>query len=171
MDAELRRNQNLMIQSGIGVLVFGIWGIIRTLMLYAFSPDERKGLLDVDNMNTTLEIILVIVMFVVFFSFDMLLRFYICRRAIAEARGWYRGNKYLVLTGMLAIVSILSIVLYVTSIVVAFMSGMDERAIANVVSVLVEFTSLEILTGLIKSARRMRKLRRELESTAEYNKS
>ena len=115
---KLRRYQNTLVIIGMGVIMFGVWSVIRTIVLGLSSSDSALSVIsDVldDNMakSTAERVAQVILMWLVIaaIGFVLALRIYVGLSARAEVFGKRRGSGYL-------IVAIVMIVAYLISILI-----------------------------------------------------
>ena len=107
LDARIRKQQSILICSGLGVILFGVWSAIRfALMVYlkdsllwdAIESASGEGLVSDDAL-----LLIIIISAAVVFSFDLLIRLYIGRAAIREGRGNSSESvKYIVMAMLYA---------------------------------------------------------------------
>ena len=156
MEKKLRRSQVTLVTLGTGVILFGVWSVVKSLLYF------RTGLFT--GLDTQVEPELlpyiklaVVVIVALFVLADLGIRLKIGRRARAEGMGRRQKNGYLILAALIVLVNITGDLLGVYYIVengVPEQSGLDY-----VVSVLVDLSSTVLLAELIVTALRVRKLR------------
>ena len=162
----------MLVISGVGVIAFGIWSIIKAALYYLLIPAETLAKLaqfsETEELSslgfTSREIGAFIAGVITFILFlDFLLRLYIGRSAFFDGRRFRRkGPVYVILAMFVSIGLILSII----SRIITLGAGEDD-VLANVVSagnvsVIVDVTSLLALIEMIVAAFKVRKLRKQL---------
>ena len=101
--AKFRRKQNTMIVCGWGVLILGIWSVLRFILSVSMEFQRFLEVTVLPYIDPVVEnegviIGLLTIALVVFFSLiDVLIRFVICRGANAEGRGTPKNGFYAVL--------------------------------------------------------------------------
>lgn len=165
MDALLRRYRDTLMIVGRGNLLFGIWGMIRTVMTYIISSDEREKLIadfrSAPEYQPDLEIVFYVLFFVIMLVVLLLeisLRIYIYRASRAESMGEHRSILYLIVAALIAGVSLFS-VWY--SVFKGYYGDMDIFDIC--ITIAIETTSSILLLDLVRSSIRVRQLSRKLE--------
>ena len=149
-ERKMRRYQNLLTVSGLGVIICGLWSCLKTILLL-FLQD---GLLK-DLPEETLYRVIFFAILGGLLLIDVLLRLYVGLSARAEGFGKKKGYAYIVLAILLAIFSLISVVML-------FMD-MKETSISElVVSVIFEATSLIATIELLVAAFTVKKLKKEL---------
>ena len=162
----------MLVISGVGVIAFGIWSIIKAALYYLLIPAETLAKLgqfsqaeELHSLGFTSREIGAFIAGVIIFLLllDFLLRLYIGRSAFIDGRRFRRkGPVYVILAILVSIGLIVSII----SRVITLGAGEDD-VLANVisagnVSVIVDVTSLLALIEMIVAAFMVRKLRRKL---------
>ena len=156
MEKELRRKQVTLVTLGTGVILFGVWSVVKSLLYF------RTNLFN--DLDTQIEPKLlpyvklaVVVIVALFVLADLGIRLKIGRRARAEGMGRRQKNGYLILAALIVLVNITGDLLGVYFIV---KNGVPEQSgLDYVVSVLVDLSSTALLAELIITALRVRKLR------------
>ncbi len=156
MEQELRRRQVTLVTLGTGVILFGVWSVVKS-MLY-FRTNLFKDLDTQVEPELLPYIKLAIVVIVALFVLaDLGIRLKIGRRARAEGMGRRQKNGYLILAALIGLVNIIVDVLGVYYMV---KNGVPEQSgLDYIVSVLVDLSSTVLLAELIVTALRVRKLR------------
>ena len=155
MEKELRRKQVTLVTLGTGVILFGVWSVVKSLLYF------RTGLFS--DLDTQVEpellpyMLATVVIVALFVLADLGIRLKIGRRARAEGMGRRQKNGYLILAALIVLVNITGDLLGVYYIV---KNGVPEQSgLDYVVSVLVDLSSTVLLAELIITVLRVRKLR------------
>ena len=161
---QLRRDENTLMVVGSGVIVFGIWSVLKVLLLETTRlPEmiaeirledlglEELGLGDLSWVVAAMAIMLVLIGLLL----DLSVRVFVGLSARAEGKGKKQGRAYLVWSALLLTLSGLSFCSYVY----AFFRRSDQIMDADA-AILVELTSFVTLLQMILSAVRVRRARR-----------
>lgn len=149
-EIQLRRYQNLLTISGLGVIAFGAWSVLKTILLLFFRKDYLERLPD-DPMFLVILYVLIGVILLI----DFVIRLFIGLSARAEGFGKKKGYAYIVLAILLAILSL-------ASLVMIFFDTSYTSIPEMVVSVIVEATSLIVIIELLVGAFAVKKHKKEL---------
>ena len=139
MEKELRRKQVTLVTLGTGVILFGVWSVVKSLLYFRtnlfadLDTQVEPELLPYIKLAT-------VVIVALFVLADLGIRLKIGRRARAEGMGRRQKNGYLILAALIAFSRLYLCLDYV-------------------VSVLVDLSSTVLLAELIITALRVRKLR------------
>ena len=152
----LRKNQNTLVIVGKGVIAFGVWTAVKTV-LSAMLMDDIENAIQGAETGEPVPALAVYAILAVILLLLLGFRALIGRAAIAEGRGRKSGWLYLVLAGLLALTDLAALVTSIVWIEDAFKSVMDL-----VVTVVVELTSIVTTAELILSAIRVKRLTRLL---------
>ena len=160
----LRRDENTLMVVGSGVIVFGIWSVVKALLQgtasfskmleeaqLEYAGLEGSGLTDLSWVVAALASAVVLLVLLL----DLTIRVFVGLSARAEGRGKKQGRAYLVLSVLLLVLS----GIYIFSYVFMLFSGSDQVMDADA-AILVELTSLVTLLQMILSAVRVRRARR-----------
>ena len=159
MGAELRKHQDMLIIIGTGVIAFGVWSVIKTVLYYALSRDEMLRILKEQGLEQGYEAG-VYVLIALALAFILGLRIYIGLSARAEGVGKRRGNGYVVLAAIMTLVNFGGFVLSVAG---AFELELTLDNIVDLsVTFVVELTSIATMAELVYSALRVRNLRKQI---------
>lgn len=162
MQRELRRLQTELSISGRGVIVLGAWDFVKVFLYILFASNYIYNLFGISDTPELYTIYIIVWAILVFISF--LIRFYIGRRAILEARA-DRGHKklYLILSGFMCLNNVSNIAgLFISP------SGFDD--VFSVAStLLLETASAVNLLFLIRAVLKLRKIRSGHPQEAECN--
>lgn len=165
MEQKLRKNQNTLRISGLAVMVFGFWSIAKFII---YSATAQGGFQETLGLGGTYGLPdgFVIGVYVFLFALDLGSRFLVGFSARAEGRGKKKGGFYLVVTVILAFVSLSGIVI----ILFNYFSGVETPGVAIdsvfdlIVAALLEATSLYALAEVFVSAVTSRKIKNKLAS-------
>ena len=141
--------------SGLGVILFGVWSIVKIILTVVYRPDLITG--SSDAADAASPAVAVLVLFIFFLVPDLLLRMYVGLSARAEARGRKKGYGYVVVAWIMAAV-LVAIIIFGT---VAFIQSgtVDPGTIVDEAVVwLVDITSASALVEVAVSAMRVKKL-------------
>ena len=149
----------MLIIIGTGVIAFGVWSVIKTVLYYALSRDEMLRILKEQGLEQGYEAG-VYVLIALALAFILGLRIYIGLSARAEGVGKRRGNGYVVLA---AIMTLANFGGFVLSVVGAFELELTLDNIVDLsVTFVVELTSIATMAELVYSALRVRNLRKQI---------
>ena len=149
-ERELRRYQNLLTVSGLGVIAFGVWSVLKTLLVFFFNKEEFGEMPEETWARVIMFVILGALLLIVF-----LIHLFVGLSARAEGFGKKKGYAYIV-------VAILMTCMSVASIVMIFLEIKETSIMELTVSLIVEATSLIVMIELLVAAFTVKKLRREL---------
>ena len=156
MEKELRRKQVTLVTLGTGVILFGVWSVVKSLLYFRtnlfadLDTQVEPELLPYIKLAT-------VVIVALFVLADLGIRLKIGRRARAEGMGRRQKNGYLILAALIVLVNIIVDVLGVYYMV---KNGVPEQSgLDYIVSVLVDLSSTVLLAELIITVLRVRKLR------------
>ena len=184
----LRKYESILVISGLGVIAFGLWSIIRAGIFYFLYPLELTDYLDqtdideimltgreqsVDFITDHMDVVITIFIFIGL-SIDLLLRVYVGLSARSYGRGRRRRGLYIVIVWIMAIVSLTGICFtiddYLPPLIEAIRTN-DPNALegsakrgdqAASVSLLVNLTSFLVLLELGISSIKVKHLRKKL---------
>ena len=155
MEKELRRKQVTLVTLGTGVILFGVWSVVKSLLYFRtnlFADLDTQA--EPELLPYMLATVVIVALFVLA---DLGIRLKIGRRARAEGMGRRQKNGYLILAALIVLVNITGDLLGVYYIV---KNGVPEQSGPDyIVSVLVDLSSTILLAELIITALRVRKLR------------
>lgn len=166
MSRKLRKQQNLLVDAGMGVILFAIWSVVQVnlyLGLSSFSVEEfRKaaesiglGMLELDFFIIFITVILVAILL-----WQLGIRLYIGLCATAEGKGTKKGWAYLVLAAMLLVINLRSS--FQIFIVDRLLAG-EKLSVNLVTCICMEAASLYVLLELLISGIRVKMLRKKMK--------
>ena len=173
---KLRKYENILAISGVAVIAFGVWTIIKSafyLLLQPFDieifiPPEQLAEMEAEmgpNVDILTSGVIVGAIFFILFL-DLLLRFYIGKSAYADGRARKRKRViYVIVAIIMAVAFANGIWATVSNLLIGEPTEQSEgveymRGVLT--SVLLDMTSLLALIELIVSAIQGRRLRKEL---------
>lgn len=157
---ELRRNQYTLIITGAGVIIFGVWSLVKTLLLMVFAPSYMHTYFNPEDIWSDKLVMTIIYIIVVLISIiGLLIQLYIGRSAIKEARGKRKRSLYLVI----AVIEMFFLAVSILS-TLFFLGSTEQYLLNSIVSMFIDFTLFVIFLELFISSRRLRKIRKQLEA-------
>ena len=153
MKRELRKTEDRLVIDGIGVIIFAVWSVMKTFLLYWMGEARTETAEMAEDIP-----LWIVVLFLMFFSALLMTpRLFIGFSAIAEGKGKRKRNAYLVLTGL--IIARNFFLYAAVTVYVIRNPGIYQPRADNIVALVIDFTSLWILIEMIVMARRVRRLR------------
>lgn len=147
----LRKNQSTLAVIGLGVIAFGVWSVIKSVLYAALNSGDLLNSLTENTERVFFWLLMGIVL-----AMDLSLRLHVGLSAIAEGKGRKKGRGYIVLAFLMALTSF---ALFALGIVL--LRG-SEAPGAALVSLVVEATSCILLVEMAVSAIKVRRLRKAL---------
>ena len=149
-EIKMRRYQNLLTVSGLGVIIFGLWTVLKTILLLFLQEDMVDDLPDGLFYRVLFFTLIGGVLLI-----DFLIRLFVGLSARAEGFGKKKGYGYIVVAILIAIASLVSLVLI-------FFDMGDRSILELIVSFIVEATSMIATVELLVAAFTVKKLKKEL---------
>ena len=159
----LRRDENTLMVVGSGVILFGIWSVVKALLqgnasfsnMLAEARLEDAGLEELGFGDLSWLVAALAAAFVLIaLLLDLSIRIFVGMSARAEGRGKKQGPVYLVLSVLLLALS----GVFICSYLIMLFHGSDQVMDADA-AILVELTSFVTLLQMILSAVRVRRAR------------
>ena len=157
---ELRRRRITLMSLGTGVISFGVWSILKT-MLYMYMNVIRLDVTDIPPEYQRGATIAAYIMYAIFLLIGLSLRLYVGMKARAAGNGQRQRLTYIVVAGVLLSFGVLSLMLVLFSRTSGRME--NQSMMDYLVSIFVEFCSTAILAELVHTAVRVRKLAKLVE--------
>lgn len=159
MLAEIRRHQTTLICSGLAVIAFGFWSIVRTLLVLWFNMSQVRAAAEEkmpDDVFLSLDAMLIISCFVIFvFLFvDLAFRFYVGLSALSEGSGKQRRITYIVLSALFLVFSLCG----QTALFIS--SAREELTVKIIVTLIIEISSNIAFIEIIRSSLTIRQYMR-----------
>ncbi|MBQ6365982.1 MAG: hypothetical protein IJI61_06155 [Oscillospiraceae bacterium] len=155
---QLRKSEESLRTVGLCVIAFGIWSIIKTILLYTSALNSFLAEIPDSEFseNTLRAVFLFLQVFIL--AIDIGIRLYIARSSIDEGRGKKKRVGYIVLGFLIAAFNMLGM----AAMAVITVSGgkMAEVSISNIIiSLIVEISSISVMLEMCVSGIRVKKLR------------
>lgn len=139
MEQKRRKYQNILGISGLATIVFGIWSIVKSILLTALNSFQGSGdTVEIDK-SVLLPFFGIVLLYVLI---DLLLRFYVGVSARRESKGKKKSILYLIIAGILGIITF-------ANIIYTFLQISSIEAVDIFVSVIIEMISLFALVETI----------------------
>ena len=106
MEQKLRKYQNILGISGIATIIFGVWGILKTILFIVLDPYKTDGSA-IDIKTISVQFIIWVIIYAII---DLFLRFFVGLSARSESKGKKKSILYLIFAGILIIASLISII-------------------------------------------------------------
>ncbi len=155
MERELRRYQSILAASGLAVIAFGVWDLVKGVIILLFGNDNLRDLIEQLGLPWEVFAVTLVIILIIFFLF-LLLRLFIGLSAYSESKGKKKGKAYLILAGILFVMSIISITTY-------FGSSYSSSYLDLIVALIVEATSAYAFFEMIYAGVKVKKIRKQLE--------
>lgn len=149
-ERKMRRYQNLLTVSGLGVIIFGLWSVLKTILLLFM----KEGILSEIPDDTFVRVMFFLILGGILLI-DVLIRLYVGLSARAEGFGKKKGYGYVIIAILMALASL-------TSLVLIFFDTNEQSIWELIVSVIVEATSLVVTIELLVAAFTVKKLKKEM---------
>lgn len=150
IEARIRKQQAILIYSGMGIIIFGVWSIVRLLLLRYLDAQHFVDMLVPENAIEYSDYEwLVLVIVVLMLLIDLMVRTYIGVSAIMEGYGRYRKRcVYIVVAAICAIVSISVDIIEIKS----FFTGDTnfEMFLSAIVDITIHIATIEVVVAAIK---------------------
>ena len=164
-----RRTQNTLIIVGNGIIVFGLWTLIKTVGIFLMYRTELiRDIRTLGELNSTdySDFTIFSVMFfttLILLSFIIFIRSYVGLSAISEGRGRRRSILYILITLVMIWLNCMSFIQLTINLI---LGEEGERAVyslsedPSVSSVIIELTSIIMMIQMVRAAIRIRRLRK-----------
>ena len=160
MTAELRRHRDTLATSGIAIIAFGAWDVVKAFATTVYgttAPQDsaaQEELARLESIDSRIVVIGIVLLGVVFLS-GLALRVYVGLSAWAEARGKRKGWGYVVAAGLMAATNALLLL-------IGLSQATDVMSLSDAIaSGLIDLTSLLALVDLVHSALVVKRLDRQ----------
>jgi len=157
----LRHYQNTLEVLGRGVILFALWSVLKMTM-YFFLNDKAIEYFEDQMIQTGFTRTQYIIIMYIILAIDLVIRFFVSRAAIAEAKGKTRGYFYLVVCIAMIGMSVLSIVTLFNGTTDVF-----SDVLSYLVSFVIEITVIAILIGVIVYSILIKQIRKAVGEEAE----
>lgn len=109
MERNLRKQQSLLMDAGIGVILFSVWSIARVNLYLGLSPvflEELHEIAKESEISETAFIAILWLLVTVGLMVGLIMHLYVGLSAIAEGKGEKRGYLYLVVASVLLVATL-----------------------------------------------------------------
>ena len=164
MDKELRKGQILLVEAGVGVILFAVWNITRVNLYLGLAPIPVEAVYEEavrNGIGEKLFLIVMIAVLAVILIWQLSIRLYIGMSAIAEGKGKKKGCAYLVWAA----------VLLVSDFQINWQAfdgknipGGGEATVNQIISMCLEAASAYVLLQLLIFGIRVKKLRKKMKA-------
>lgn len=171
-EIKLRKYEHALVISGVGVIAFGIWSVIKAAIYFILIPmdqlikdDLREGVAELEVQGVTDREVGYLLAAAILFTLlvDFTLRLYIGRSAFIDGRRLKKKRfAYVIMAMFLAAGLVSNLVTRCVDLGSSEASTWDSAMASANVSVIVDITSLLALIEMIVAATMVRRLRRRL---------
>ena len=159
MERILRKQQNLLVDAGMGVIMFGIWGVAKVNMYLAMSSEFAEAWRVTAMESQPGEEFIMIgigILIAVLLVSDLAMRLYIGLSAVADGKGKKKGYAYLLLTAVFLGASL-------QSSWHMYHAGVQQIGVTQIMGFLLEMASLYVLLEVLIAGFRVKRLRRKMK--------
>ena len=157
-ETELRRGQNTLFILGGGVITFGLWSVVKSIMYLMVNPFQYFHSDDVPQEFQLIVMAVVYGIAALLVGLDVGLRFFVGLSARAEARGKKKSRAYIVVAAVMAAGNLL-LFLGTLLLTATTPDAVTGNLLDTLVSAVVDVTALITLFELVFTARRVQRLR------------
>lgn len=155
MQSELRKYKDLLIVTGTGVIVFGLWSAVKITLQFILLRDLRESLFS--TLNGVPEKVLASIFLALFIFITFAVHLHLGLGARAEGLG-RKKRAYLGLAVVVAVLSTLSFIFDILN----FNSYLSGTMADSIVTAIIDFTMTFVLIEMIVSAVRVRRLTKRI---------
>lgn len=168
---KLRRDQNTLIIVGTGTIVFGLWSFVkafgvifsrRTQIVSEIIEDGMQNNYDFSDVPEGMIIKIMLLFVGIALAADMVARLYVGLSAIAAGRGKRKSILYIIITAIMILFSLMTLISVQYSSVEAdhiSLNGVGQEG--SLSAIIIELTSIIMMTEMLAAAIRVRKLTRQ----------
>lgn len=108
IEAKIRKQQNILMYSGIFMIIFGIWSIIRIILMRYMDENQFLDLFSsIDDLSVEQIETICFMLLLAFLILDLCARLYVGLSALKEGRGLYKKHvTYIIVAFIYAVVFI-----------------------------------------------------------------
>ena len=156
MIRHLRKQRDTLRISGLGVIAFGLWSVVRSIVYAILGTGEiRRVISEAQVRSYALSVVYAVVMLVLLA--DLGLRMFVGMKARQEASGKDAGLLFLIVTGLLSVSHLISIPMDIL-----FFARGEDPLIEMIATVFIEATSLVTLGTVMWTTVSSRRLARQI---------
>ena len=153
-----RRLRNLLSTSSFGVIIFGLWSIIRSVLYVLFSRESQKEI-DMTVSETGAEssdvLMVIVILMLVILGLEIALRLFVGLSARAESKGKKKSIAYVIVAGILIPFYVMSVIYSIAS--TDYINGVVD----NIITIIMDITSTLALIELFVAAISIRVMRKK----------
>lgn len=159
MTAKIRKHQTTLICSGLAVIAFGLWSVVRSFLLFFFNLSFIRAaateMVLAEHPELSVDLVLVVsaILAILMLGADLIFRLFVGLSALAEGGGKRKRIVYVVLSALYLVFSLCSD----ASIVLA---ELDALTMETVTAVFVDFSSCIAFYEVIRSSLAIRRYER-----------
>ena len=153
-----RRLRNLLSTSSFGVIVFGLWSIIRSVLYVLFSRESQKEIdtaVSETGVETSGVLVVIVIMMLVILGVEITLRLFVGLSARSESKGKKKSIAYVIVAGILIPFYVISVIYNIAS--TDYINGVVD----NIITIIMDITSTLALIELFVAAIRIRVMRKK----------
>ena len=164
----IRKYQNTLIVVGTGIIFFGVWTVVKMLGSFFILKEETVAALrktsrvGVDELSDDALFYISLVAVMIIMLVILAIRAYVGMSAISEGRGNKRHGPYLLLAVIMIISGVISFIANFSRTAPETSMGAFS-ADTTISGIIIELTSVIMLTEMVVSAVRIRKLKRSVK--------
>ena len=160
LETRVRRRRIALIIAGRGVILFGLWTLVRTILMITLSGDSviRQYVGNGGDM-TNLTPGIVYICLIIIACIDVILRLFVGLSAISEGKGRKVRYVYLVLAFIMAIFAVTDYFLRVYGLYKGYYT--HDYSLSHIAERIVDLTSLITTIDLIVQSFSLKKLMKE----------
>ncbi len=148
---KIRIHRNNLYTLGNGIIAVGVWSVIQLILRMLNTPEVFMPATAAENIPSELVMLTAAVSLALLLGISIGLYIFAGARARAEGLGKRQKPFYIVLTGLLAVIHVLSVIYVISAALIPDIKiGMSPMGM--VVSVIVDLTSVVAMTEMIHSA-------------------
>ena len=155
----LRKYQNTLSISGIAVIAFGVWSVLKLLIFYSINKDLFISEFLKSEDTEELPLFAVIITLGIVIAIYIFLHLFIGLNARSEARGKKKGYFYLLFTAVYIVISLIS---YIDTA-----SSAEDNLDAMLSSGTIDLTVIYAFFEVIINSLRIKKLQKQLSGSEE----
>lgn len=159
-DIKNRRLKDILISSGTGVVMFAVWGVVRTILNFTLVNKNNNEFAEItselgEGQYADIFFAVLAILTCAILAAEVGIRLFVGLSARAEGKGKKRGWAYV-------IVAYIMIPIYLAGLVVSIINiaTVNTGIIDMIVTVLVEATSLFAFVELAVSATRLKRIKK-----------
>ena len=161
MEKKLRRYRGSLVTNGIGIIVFGVWSILKLVLSLVIDPLDLNIAGDeytTDQLADTIALVIVVIIFIIILTIVLLVHLYVGFSAYKEGIYGIKGSFYLVLVVIMALIDCCTLVLYLF-----LKDNSTNDSQVQFAAFIIDITTVVVLIDTLYTAIMSRKLAKQLE--------